>query len=200
MPNVRIFTQYRDEELSIAGEVFAFKALPSGKAAKIADLVGDSANITKVLEDLSSNLSSDMSTSEELKNIGNKIFDSRYRIIAFALQINEDSDEYKRLKAAIDNASFPEIFWVIDQIMEINGLKRLEKMVKNLLKALENLAPEIKDYTSRLLKKFTEDEEILQTMTDRMKSIRATGSTSSSSDSPESPTTLPTPISSASSR
>jgi hypothetical protein len=200
MPNVRIFTQYKDEELSIAGEVFAFKALPSGKAAKIADLIGDSSNISKILEDLASDIAPGMGTSEELKSVGNRIFEARYRIIAFALQIEEDSEDYQRLKAAVDVASFPEIFWAIDQIMEINGLKRLEKMVKNLLKSVESLGPDLKDYISRLLKKFTEDEEMMETLTDRMKNIRATGSISSLSDSQEIPTDSPTPISLMSSR
>lgn len=192
----RIFTRIEDDTISIAGEVFGFSALPSGKALRLTEMYGNF-NLQEILDNISEGIDSETSNIESIQKLTDKIFSIRYSLIAFGLQISEqeDSVNYKRLKSAIDKASFPEIIWVIDNIMEINGLKHVEKMVKNLLGKLEGILPDLKGELSASLKRYLERTRLIQEAEKELEEVRNTGSTSLSSDLEENRFTSPINIS-----
>lgn len=186
---VRVFVQ-EDDELVIQGESFKLRPLPSAKALNLRAMLQD-VNLEKVLEDVSEGLSQDMAFSEELIVLGENLSSKfRYGLIAYALQIEEGTEEYKRLTSAIDKAGFKEIWFDIEQIIEINGFKWLEKMVKNLTEALTPNLPELGKSVSRLLTKYSERNELLDKLDQKLETVRSTGSNISSLNSQESHSTL----------
>lgn len=189
---VRTFPK-EDDQISIAGEIFNLSALPSAKALKLQNLLGE-VDLQKALQDVSKGLSEDMPVNEELaiifSNLANKV---RYDIISYALDIPKDSEDYSRLTKAIDEAGFKEIWWIVEQIIDINGFRFVEKMVKNLVEMVKPALPELGTTASRLVKKYLEKEELQTLLDDKIKDIRSRGSTSSSSDLPENHSTLPQP-------
>jgi len=190
--SARVFANKEPEELYISTELFKIRPLPSKKAMAFQDLYGSNLDIKKVLGEITSEINEDTSDMETLSVVGKKLFDIRYAVIAKGLEIERDSEDFERLKKAIDEASFREIFWVIDQILEINGFKIVEKMIKNLLVSTKEYLPS-KETIQASLKKFSEESQTVKNLKERLEDLRSNGSTSSSSDSVGNPSTLVPP-------
>ncbi len=185
----RVFTSFEDETITIAGEVWDLRPLPSGKAVKLTDMAQD---FQKAYEILAEDIKDDENSADTIAKVGVKILDSRYYIIAFGLQIEKDSDDFNRLKACIDKASWPEIFWVINQILQVNGSQQLENLIKNSLSRLEPLIPDLRDAITASLRRFSRNQELQE----KLQNLRSTGSTLSSQDSEEDLSSIPQNISS----
>ena len=179
---VRAFQSFADEKISIAGREFPFRPLPSGKALKFSELIGDP---EKLLEQLSEGLEEDTTTLDTFKSVGSKVLDARYKLFSYALGIEEGSEEGQQLKEAIDEASFRELTWVTDQLLEVNGIKHIESLVKNSLSRLESLVPDLRDGITAYLKRSSQTQNLM----DRLDKLRSIGSIQSSEPSEENPTT-----------
>jgi len=192
--SIRVFTQSEADILSIAGEQFPLRPLPSGKAVHFEDMLKD-INLETIFDSVTNGISNEMSTSEEFQKMADNLFSLRYTLIAYGLQIKRDTPDYSKLTSAIDEAGFKEIFWAIDQIMDVNGFKYVEKMVKNLFETLKPMIPDLREIVSRSLKKYSEKEDLMEDLEKKLEVLRSTGTTSSSPDSQESPTSILQPIS-----
>lgn len=180
---VRTFTQFEDEKIAIAREEFPLKALPSGKAVNLQEMTNSFGSIS---DKLFEGIDTDQTDAETMAAIAQKVMNSKFKIFAFALQIEEDSDDHKRLTKALDEASFPEIVWALDQILDVNGLKHVERLIKNLFSRLEPLVPDLREAITASLKRFSKNEDLM----DRLQNLRSTGSTPSSQPSQDLPSSL----------